>query len=180
MTTKVVGKVAGKSVLVGNAGEFLVVGELLRRDVIAALAPRNAPHFDVLATNGLMSTNIRVKTKSSRADTWVCRVSAKEVVEHAWKRTVFAGKTARDFVVLVDLPQQPSSPRYFIVPTRVLEQRLQKKFKAVLEAPPTPGRPRNPDNWERRFGVGGGDEEWLGKFKDRWDYIVGSLDGGDK
>jgi len=41
----------GKGTLIGNAGEYLVVGELLKRDIIAAPAPRNNPGFDVLATN---------------------------------------------------------------------------------------------------------------------------------
>jgi hypothetical protein len=39
-----------KESLIGNAGEYYVVAELLKRGVIAALAPRNAPAFDILAT----------------------------------------------------------------------------------------------------------------------------------
>jgi hypothetical protein len=43
---------AGEGVLIGNAGEYYVVAELLKRGIIAALAPRNAPSFDILATKG--------------------------------------------------------------------------------------------------------------------------------
>ena len=61
----------GKGTLIGNAGEYLVVGELLKRGVIAAPAPRNNPGFDVLATNGINSLNIRVKTKTEASGSWV-------------------------------------------------------------------------------------------------------------
>ena len=40
---------AGKGTLVGNAGEYYVMAELLKRGIIAALAPRNSPSFDILA-----------------------------------------------------------------------------------------------------------------------------------
>jgi hypothetical protein len=52
----------GEGTLIGNAGEYYVVAELLRRGIIAALAPRNAPAFDVLATKGKITVRIRVKT----------------------------------------------------------------------------------------------------------------------
>jgi hypothetical protein len=41
---------AGEGTLIGNAGEHYVVAELLRRGIVAALAPRNAPAMrDVVA-----------------------------------------------------------------------------------------------------------------------------------
>ncbi len=43
---------AGEGTLIGNAGEYYVVAELLKRGVLAALAPRNAPAFDILAVKG--------------------------------------------------------------------------------------------------------------------------------
>jgi hypothetical protein len=38
---------SGEGTLISNAGEYYVVAELLRRGIIASLAPRNAPAFDV-------------------------------------------------------------------------------------------------------------------------------------
>ena len=38
----------GKGTTIGNAGEYLVVGELLKRGVVAVPAPRNNPGFDVV------------------------------------------------------------------------------------------------------------------------------------
>jgi hypothetical protein len=46
------------------------VAELLKRGVIAALAPRNAPAFDILATNPEKTVRIRVKTKTEEYDAW--------------------------------------------------------------------------------------------------------------
>ena len=62
---------SGEGVLIGNAGEYYVMGELLKRGVIAALAPRNTPSFDILARdreNRIVS--IRVKTKSAELTIW--------------------------------------------------------------------------------------------------------------
>lgn len=61
---------AGQDTLIGNAGEYYVVAELLKRGVIASLAPRNAPSFDVLATKGERTVRIRVKTKSEENPGW--------------------------------------------------------------------------------------------------------------
>ncbi|MDX1411893.1 MAG: hypothetical protein R3351_07020, partial [Nitrospirales bacterium] len=61
---------AGFGALIGNAGEHYVMAELLKRGYIAALAPRNAPGFDILATNGDKTVKIRVKTKSEQYDVW--------------------------------------------------------------------------------------------------------------
>lgn len=71
----------GQGTVIGNAGEYLVVGELLKRGIIAAPAPRNSPGFDVLATNGIKSLNIRVKTKTEAADSWVwvCKKDEKKL-----------------------------------------------------------------------------------------------------
>jgi len=54
---------AGEGPLIGNAGEYYVVAELLKRGIVAALAPRNAPSFDILTTRGNRTVKIRVKTK---------------------------------------------------------------------------------------------------------------------
>jgi Holliday junction resolvase-like predicted endonuclease len=61
---------SGEGTLIGNAGEYFVVAELLKQGVIAALAPRNAPAFDILATNQDKTVRIRVKTKTEEYDVW--------------------------------------------------------------------------------------------------------------
>ena len=61
---------AGEGSLIGNAGEFYVVAELLKRGVIAALVPRNTPAVDVLAKvrNGLRGLGL-IELEGDRAET---------------------------------------------------------------------------------------------------------------
>jgi len=61
---------SGRGTLVGNAGEYFVVAELLKRGKVASLAPRNTPAFDILATDGSRTVRIRVKTKSEEYTDW--------------------------------------------------------------------------------------------------------------
>jgi hypothetical protein len=41
---------AGKGSIVGSAGEYFVMAELLKRGWLAGLTPRGAPDFDIVAT----------------------------------------------------------------------------------------------------------------------------------
>jgi len=61
---------AGEGALIGNSGEYYVMAELLKRGVMAALAPRNAPSFDILAARQNQTVKIRVKTKSHDYRVW--------------------------------------------------------------------------------------------------------------
>jgi len=58
----------GRGNFIGNAGEHYVMAELLKRDITSALAPRNAPAFDILAAKDEKTVRIRVKTKTGQYD----------------------------------------------------------------------------------------------------------------
>jgi hypothetical protein len=98
--------------LIGNAGEHFVLAELLRRGLVAALAPRNMPDYDILAVNEAKSLKIRVKTKTSAANSW--RWSTKA------DATLFGETTDNDVVVLVDLGNL-DSPKYYALAASELE-----------------------------------------------------------
>jgi hypothetical protein len=161
----------GKGTIIGNAGEYLVVGELLKRGVVAAPAPRNTPGFYVMATNGIKSLNIRVKTKTEAATSWVwiCKKDA--------QRTIFRNISDKsDFTVLVDLGEQRTPPRYYIVPTAELDKRLNEEYKQWVEQPPKRGKPHDPNNRMRRIGLTfPHHKEWLSNAKDAWSLILGDL-----
>ena len=110
----------GLGTLVGNAGEYFVMGELLRRECIAALAPRNAPAFDILATRGGRTVRIRVKTRSAaKADKWQWTAKAD------WTIFPELGDADDDFTVLVTLPEDTKErPAYYVVPTALVDGRL--------------------------------------------------------
>src|SRR5712692_460371 len=100
---------AGEGNLIGNAGEYYVVAELLKRGVVAAPAPRNAPGVDVLATRNGRTAIIRVKTKSQEYPIW--QWQAKK------DGTIFRNLAEKDdFTVLVDLAMDNRDLKFYIVP----------------------------------------------------------------
>jgi len=157
----------GKGTLIGNAGEYFVVAELLARGVVAALAPRNAPSFDVLATKGDKTVRIRVKTGNHRNNpTWLWVVKK--------DGSVFRDVAKKgDFVVLVDLaPTDDPNARneYYIVPTKEVERWLEKEFEEWLKTPGRGGKPHNPNNPVRGLSFSKWEKE-LQKYKNDWDIL---------
>jgi hypothetical protein len=99
----------------GLAGEFLVAGELLRRNVSAAITYGNAKKADVVAINGSSACSIEVKT--TREPKWVVGGAVPEPNELPW--------------VLVYLPNDNSRPAEFYVLT---SRELHAILKPVEEA----------------------------------------------
>jgi hypothetical protein len=160
----------GQGTVIGNAGEYLVVGELLKRGVIAAPAPRNSPGFDVLATNGASSVNIRVKTKTEAADSWVWICKKDE------QKTIF--KNLRDsgaFTVLVDLKDAQTPPEYYVFPTGKLNDRLVSIHNYWLNQPSKRGKPHDPSNRMRRIGFSPHHKDWLEQHRGAWHLILAGL-----
>lgn len=158
----------GLGTVIGNAGEYLVVGELLKRGVVAAPAPRNAPGFDVLVSNGRKSTSLRVKTKTPAANSWVWiakqdRTIFKDILEEG------------DFTVLVDLKGRNESPDYYVVPTKTLQEQLRDYFQRWLHSPGRGGRQRNPNNRMYRFGDQKEQWNWLNECRGSWQRIIDFL-----
>lgn len=97
---------SGEGTLIGNAGEFYVAAELLKRGVVAALAPRNAPGFDILAAKGKKTIRVRVKTKSSEYTDWQWVVKK--------DGSIFRGLSRKnDFTVLVNLTLETKDLEFF-------------------------------------------------------------------
>ena len=161
----------GQGTVIGNAGEYLVVGELLKRGIIATPAPRNSPGFDVLVTNGVKSLNIRVKTKTEAADSWVWICKKDE------QKTVFKNLTdAPDFTVMVDLKDVNSHPEYYIVSTVELDTRLKEIYNYWINLPPKRGnKPHNPDNRMRRIGFSQHHKDWQLEHQGAWHLILTEL-----
>lgn len=157
----------------GNAGEYLVLGELVRRGVLAGLTPRNMHRYDIIAVNGDRAASIRVKSKS-KATSWRWAYNEKS-------KNVFGDIGENDFVVLVDLgddktPISDYHVEYCIARTRDLESQLQKTFEEWLIKPGRGGRPHNPRNWERRFGDGSDDKQLLAEWKaNGWGLVLDAL-----
>jgi len=94
----------------GNAGEYFVMGELLRRGYAAQLADRNTQGYDVLAglSGGLTMQTIQVKTV--RQQPWFVRISD------------FEGARCDQFTIYVLLGAEGATPpvRFFVARNREL------------------------------------------------------------
>lgn len=93
----------------GNAGEYFVMGELLRRGYDAQLADRNTKGYDLLVSRAGTTTDMRkIQVKSVRSPPWY--VSQRS----------FAGESAKQVTVYVLIgPETALNPiRYFIAKNR--------------------------------------------------------------
>jgi hypothetical protein len=87
--------------MLGLSGEFLAAGELLRREISAAVTYGNAKKADVIAVNGKIALPIEVKT--TREQKWVVGGKVPEPNDSIW--------------VLVYLPRDDLQPAEFFVLT---------------------------------------------------------------
>ena len=153
----------GGGTIIGNSGEYFVVASLLKRGFIAALAPRNTPHFDILATDGNNSVNIRVKTKSAPSQVWQWMVKEEGSLYR------FIGD--RDFVCLVDLKDISDDPVIYIIETKKLDKILQRDFDEWVKEPGRNGRPHNKENRHRAFGTLSHHKKILEDAKNNWNLL---------
>ena len=135
---------AGLGSLIGNAGEYYVLAELLKRDVIAAIAPRNAPSFDILATKADKTIKIRVKTKSEQYPVWQWSIKKDGSIFRDLNKN-------EDFTILVDLAKETKDLKFYIVPTRVIDQLLKEDFNIWINAPGKNNRPHSRENKKRHL-----------------------------
>jgi hypothetical protein len=164
MPESVTGRIkAGEGSLIGNAGEYYVVAELLKRGVIAALAPRNTPAFDILATRANQTVRIRVKTKSNEYPDWQYVVKKDGTIFRSIADT-------EDFTVLVNLALDNEDLRFYVVPTLVVDAWLQADFNKWLAAPGKFGRPHDPTNTKRHLSEKVHIEELL-NYLGSWDSL---------
>lgn len=134
----------GEGGMIGNAGEYAVVSELLKRGIIAGLTPRNTPAFDVMATIDHHAFFLRVKTKTEETRGW------------QWNANPHTGEIFTnvqpegDMVVLVDLGDKPPINRYYVVPTQKIETWMKADYDQWVAAPSKdPNKPHDPNNRRR-------------------------------
>lgn len=135
---------SGEGTLIGNAGEFYVAAELLKQGVIAAMAPRNAPAFDIIATKGNKTVRVRVKTKSAEYTDWQWMVKKDGKIFRDLSES-------NDFTVLVNLTKETKDLTFFIVPTSVINNWLVDDFNEWVITPGKNGRPHDKTNKKRNL-----------------------------
>jgi hypothetical protein len=154
---------AGEGTLIGNAGEYYVMAELLKRGIVAALAPRNAPSFDILATRVNRTIKIRVKTKSQEYSIWQWSVKKDSSIFRDLSED-------EDFTVLVDLAMETKDLKFYVVPTCRIDVWLKKDFEEWVRIPGKNNRPHNPTNKKRSLSQEKYARE-LSKYFNQWEKL---------
>lgn len=134
----------------GNAGEYLVMAELLLRDFDAYLAGRENPAFDIacFANPSRRATRLRVKTTTDGRAKW----SAKP--DGSIFRDLGKGD---DFVVIANIRVTAGTREFYVVPTKIVETALRTDFEFYISCVGPSGKARKTDS-KARFITFDGDE----------------------
>lgn len=162
---------ASKSTLLGAAGEHYVMCQLLRRDLIAALAPAGVPNADIIVTNeiGDRLCAIQVKTRREKGSDGGWHMKQKH-------ETI---RSPSLFYAFVDFGKDLSSPPVcFIVPSPIVAHVIATSHQTWLAQPGKSGQQRNDVDFRRflpdydrkgvSFGYGPG---WLEPYCENWSAI---------
>ena len=129
--------------IVGAAGEYYVLSQLLRRGWIAALAPDGAPNMDILVTdennNKLRAIQVKTRRDIGRDKGWHMKIKHESMIVDDL------------FYVFVDVGKQPSDPTTsYILPSKVVADCIQRCYQVWLNTPGKGGRVHK-DNKLRRL-----------------------------
>ena len=128
--------------IVGAAGEYHVLSQLLRRGWIAALAPGGAPNMDILVTdaNSKKLCAIQVKTRRDVGSDkgWHMKPRSETMISENL------------FYVFVDIGKQPSDPTTtYILPSTVVADCIRLCHQVWLDTPGKGGRPHKDSDVRR-------------------------------
>ncbi len=128
------------SVLTGVSGEYFVAAELSRRGYIASITLRNTKGIDVLASNQdtSKSVGIQVKTNHGKRKAWILNQKAENYFEENL------------FYIFVNLKGTNERPDFYIVPSKVVAEYIEKSHREWLNTPGKKGKPHK-DNPMRMF-----------------------------
>jgi hypothetical protein len=159
------------STIFGAAGEHYVMCQLLRQNMIAALAPPGVPNADIVVTDKLGSRlcAVQVKVRRERGSDGGWHMGQKH-------ETIISPNL---FYCFVDFGLGiADQPKCWIVPSNVVAKIVAASHKSWLGTPGRGGRTRN-DSKMRRFlpnydKLGLGDDYkmgWLDQYRDKWDSL---------
>jgi hypothetical protein len=161
--------------LTGAAGEHFVMSELLRRGMIAALAPAGVPNCDIVVTDdiGDRLCAVQVKTRLGKgADRgWHMRKKHEELMSPSL------------FYCFVDFGAGGNEPPFtYVVPASIVATCLAENHQAWLDKPGAKGQAHN-DNDMRRFlpnyshlGMGKYEDDWLEPYREAWHLLEKAAD----
>ncbi len=164
---------ASQSSLVGAAGEYHVMAELLRRGYIAALAPQGVPNADIVVTDveGTRLCSIQVKTRRDLGSDGGWHMKAKHEgirANRVFYCFVNFGKTA------------DTRPTVYVLPSAVVAKVLSVAHRRWLATPGKKGQPHKDSQMRRLLPdytkTSGSTNNpytagWLDKYRDAWHFL---------
>ena len=157
--------------LIGAAAEHYVMSQLLRRQIIAALAPAGVPDTDIIISDALGCTfaGIQVKARRNigRDGGWHMHAKHEEI------------KRPRLFYCFVDFGNDICGlPACWIAPSAVVANVLKVSHKAWLDKPGRGGKSHT-DHAMRRLlpnydhlGLKKYRKGWLDSYSENWDQLT--------
>lgn len=118
--------------LVGATGEYFVCAELGKRGILALLAPKNNPLFDIVAVtpDASRTISIQVKTMSERNNLgWKLGLNICERKNNPLLYTILVNLTGKEI-------------EYYIYEYDVLSERVENVYKDYLKTPKRDGGKR--------------------------------------
>ncbi len=128
--------------VLGAAAEHFVMCQLLRRNMIAALAPAGVPDADIIVSDMIGSSLAAIQVKARR-----------EGADGGWSMKAKHEKIERDllFYCFVDFgPSLCDATRTWVVPSKVVADTVTLSHMAWMATPGAKGQPHN-DTQMRRF-----------------------------
>lgn len=161
-----------QAILVGSAGEHLVMYQLLRLNLIAALAPDGVPNTDILVSDleGKRAVNVQVKTRRP--------IGANGGWQMGEKHEKLREKGL--YYVFVDIKKDDKSmPDFYIVPSEIVATAIKEMDELFLKTPGQKGQQRKstsmrwllPDYSKtlpapKKYCTG-----WLDQYKNNWEIL---------
>ncbi len=152
--------------LIGPAGEYHCMAQLLARGYLATPAPPGTPEADilVLSLDGAIAATIQVKTRTRGGDRgWMMNEKHEEITRPYL------------FYAFVDF-EQTASPSVFVIPSGVVADLLKRGHQAWLTAPGAKGQQHKDSPIRRvrpsfRPRIPGVPDGWMDSYRDRWEQI---------
>jgi hypothetical protein len=143
-----------ESQLVGVAGEYLVAAELTLRGHLASITLRNSRGIDIIASNSnaSKSVSIQVKTNSNGKQSWILNKKSE---------TFFSDNHFYVFVAISELGERPT---FYIIPSKVVAQRVSQTHSNWLKGKKRDGNLRK-DTPMRKF------YDWDNEYLECWDLL---------
>lgn len=165
-------KANSNSNILGAAAEHYVMCQLLRRNMIAALAPAGVPDADIIVSDrvgsALAAVQVKARREIGRDGGWHMKAKHETI------------SRALLFYCFVDFGYEiRTTPRCWVVPSSAVATVLRVTHEVWLSQPGKNGKPHNEHNMRRLLphyprmkGAAGYSNGWLDPYLEAWESIA--------